>query len=184
MNRKWIFILLFISLLISSCHQKPGEIITKRIQYDVNIKSPDPNYDWWIQNLVGPQRERLVGLLLNGAKQGKYQAYDYYFQPISKVEVSKILSDSVLRKVRQTAPPYLLIDTLVIEKIGITDILKLRFLEEWKLNPENFAINKKVLGIAPIAKRYDQKGIERWQPLFWIFPDAGILKQIKRESQP
>lgn len=184
MNRTWIFILLFISLLISSCHQKQGEIITKRIQYDVNIKSPDPNYDWWIQNLVGPQRERLVRLLLKGAKQGKYQAYDYYFHPISKAEVSKILNDSVLRKVRQTTPPYMLIDTLVIEKIGINDIQKLRFLEEWKLNPENFAISKKVLGIAPIAKRYDQLGIERWQPLFWIFPDAGTLKQIKRESQP
>ena len=69
-NMKWGFTigLLFLVLLFSACRQNREEIITKRIQYDVNIKSPDPNYDWWIQNLAGEQREHLVRLLLRGLK--------------------------------------------------------------------------------------------------------------------
>ncbi len=179
MNRTVAFILLCSTILLGSCKQKSTEIITKRIQYDVNIKSPNPNYDWWIQNLVGPQREKLVRLLLDGAKSGKYQAYDYYYHKISKQEVAKILTDTILRKVRKTTPPYSLTDTLMVEKIHLADIQKLRFMEEWRLNPKHFTLNKKVMGIAPVARRYDQEGNVRWQPLFWIFPDTGFLENLK-----
>ena len=47
---------ILIMQLITSCMQKKREVVTEKIQYDVNIKSPDPDYDWWIQNLPGPQR--------------------------------------------------------------------------------------------------------------------------------
>jgi hypothetical protein len=184
MNRKIAFIFLFSILLLISCRQESSEVITRRIQYDVNIKSPDSQYDWWIQNLVGPQREHFVRLLLEGAKNGKYQAYDYFYQPISRSEVAKILSDTFVRKVSKPTPPYSLIDTLVIEKITIKDIQKLRFLEEWKLNTKHFAIDKKVLGIAPIAKRFDRAGNIRWQPLFWLFPDTKVVENLRNEVQP
>ncbi len=167
-------------LLFSSCHTKNEEIITKKIQYDVNIKSPNPNYDWWIQNLVGPQREKLVETILHGAVSGKFKVYDYFYQPLSKQAVARILTDTVAVKVREPVPPYAMKDTLIIRHIGIKDIRRLRFMEEWRINRETMQFSKTVKGIAPVARRLDAEGNVRWQPLFWIFPDPKTVKELQQ----
>ena len=182
MNMKWSFTVGFLFLLLfGACRQHSEEIITKRIQYDVNIKSPDPNYDWWIQNLAGPQREHLVKLLLKGAKNGRYPAYDYYFHSLSRQAVANILTDTIMRKLRRGRPPYDLRDTTIIEQIQVSDIQRLRFMEEWRIDQKDFSFEKKMMGIAPVAKRFDQQGNLRWQPLFWIFPDKKFLKSLREE---
>jgi hypothetical protein len=177
-------LLLMISLMLAgiACQQAEKEIIANRIQYDVNIKSPNPDYDWWIQNLPGPQRELLVSTILDGALSGKYQAYDYFNNPISAFDVSKIMSDTSYLTLVNQDPPYDEKDTVVVNSILEEDILRLRFLEEWKLNPEDLTMDKKVLGIAPIARRVDITGIERWQPLFWIYTDDKFIKELSGQN--
>jgi hypothetical protein len=49
-------------------------------------------------------------------------------------------------------------------------------MEEWKMNPNNLDFEKKIFGLAPVARRVDSRGIERWQPLFWIYTDQEFLK--------
>lgn len=170
--------LLFLQITVS-CDRGNKEIITEKIQYDVNIKSPDPDYDWWIQNLPGPQREKLVEKLLTGALDGKFQAYDYYNNPISPAEVSAILSDTTVIRLTQVEPPYESYDSIIIYKIVPEDILRIRFLEEWRMNPEDLSFEKKIVGIAPIARRV-VLDIERWQPLFWIYPDKEFEDTLKK----
>jgi hypothetical protein len=170
--------LLFV-LAQSSCQLDDNMIITEKIQYDVNIKSPDPEYDWWIQNLVGPQREKLVEIIIEGAKAGKWQAYDYFSDPINPQEVRSIFSDTMVVTMMDNEPPYEMFDTLIIYNILPEDILRLRFLEEWSLNPDNLNFSKKIIGIAPVASRLDFNGIERWQPLFWIYTDEKFIKELK-----
>ncbi len=181
-NSRLLFLLLLFPalILLSSCRQKKEKVITRRIQYDVNIKSPDPDYDWWIQNIAGPQREELVKMILQGAVSGKYKAYDYFFQPLGKKAVSQILNDTIAIKVRDTRPPYGMKDTLIISHIGIKDIQRLRFMETWYVNPETMQVTKTVEGVAPVAKHYDAAGKVRWQPLFWIFPDKKAIKALQQ----
>lgn len=176
-------ILIFLFLFaFSACQHNRNEVITEKIQYDVNIKSPDPEYDWWIQNLVGPQREKLVDLILNGAKSGKWQAYDYFNNPIDKEEVNEILSDSMIVSMMDKEPPYELYDTLIVYNILPEDIIRLRFLEEWSIEPENLNFHKKIIGLAPVARRLDFNGIERWQPLFWIYTDDKFINDLKQNK--
>jgi len=179
--RNLIFFLATILFLqiVSSCDNSKKEIVTEKIQYDVNIKSPDPDYDWWIQNLPGPQREKLVETLLTGALEGKFQAYDYYNNPISPAEVSTILSDTTVVRLTQVEPPYETYDSVIIYNIVSEDILRIRFLEEWRINPEDLSFEKKIVGIAPIARRV-VLGTERWQPLFWIYPDKKFEDNLKK----
>ncbi len=167
-------------LLFASCHSKREEIITKRIQYDVNIKSPNPDYDWWIQNLVGPQREKLVKIILRGAVSGRFKVYDYFYSPLDKKEVSRILSDTIVLKVRESEPPYKLKDSAVVTHIQVKDIRRLRFLEEWRINPKTMQFTKIIKGIAPVARRIDAEGNIRWQPLFWIFPDPKTASELRQ----
>ena len=174
-----IFVLMLI--VLAGCQpRKKGEVIANKIQYDVNIVSPDPDYDWWIQNLPGPQREKLVNMIIDGAKSGKFQAYDYFNQPITPGDVASILSDTTFLSMVDENPPYEEYDTLVVYNIKRADVLRIRFLEEWTIDPNTLQIEKKVLGIAPIARRYDAMGILRWQPLFWIYTDKDYVKTLQK----
>jgi hypothetical protein len=158
------------------------EVIADKIQYDVNIKSPDPEYDWWIQNLPGPQREQLVDIIIDGALSGKFQSYDYFYSPLSPAEVALVLSDTTFLTLRDEEPPYSERDTILVYNIQKEDIQRIRFLEEWYFDPETLATDKKVLGIAPIARRIDVNGIERWQPLFWIFVDNEFIAELENSN--
>lgn len=182
MNHKFLFIAIFLGIFLSSCQNHLEEQVTKKIQYDVNIKSPNQNYDWWIQNISGPQREALVKMILQGALNGKYQAYDYFYKPITKENVAQILFDTVHKEVHEKNPPYELKDTLIVNRITWKNIERLRFMEEWSVNPKNLSFTKKVVGIAPIAKISDPSGNIRWQPLFWIFPDKNYLKKRNQDD--
>jgi len=177
-----ILLLLFILFAGFACRQQEREVIANKIQYDVNIKSPDPDYDWWIQNLPGPQRDNLVNMIINGALSGRFQAYDYFNQPITPGEVSMILSDTSLLRLAGKNPPYEEHDTMIIYHITYDDILRIRFLEEWTIDPATLQMNKKILGIAPVARRYDLSGTERWQPLFWVYTDDNYRKQIEKSK--
>lgn len=168
--------IIFVSSLFS-CMQSKREIVTEKIQYDVNIKSPDPDYDWWIQNLPGPQREKLVETIIKGALEGTHQAYDYFNNPISPADVASILSDTTVVRLTQVEPPYETYDSTIIYNIVMDDILRIRFLEEWRMNPEDLSFEKKIVGIAPVARRVVMD-MERWQPLFWIYTDKEYEKTL------
>lgn len=163
-------LLLAAALLMVSCGKKP-HLITERIQYDVTIKSPSPDYDWWIQNLEGPAREKLVRNLIEKALKGEVQTHDYFNNPLDPKQVGYILHDTMLYRLQHQEAPYEYYDTLVVHHIEEADVLRIRFLEEWYYDPKNMQITKKVLGIAPVARRFDSQGIERWQPLYWIYTD-------------
>jgi len=167
-------------VFISSCNNDTSNGIAKKIQYDVNIKSPNPDYDWWIQNLPGPEREILVEMIIEGAKSGKFQAYDYFNEPISKYDVRSILSDTVILTIERTTPPYDIYGTSIVNTVYNEDLQRLRFMEQWEINPVNLKIEKKILAIAPIAKRIDMTGVERWMPLFWIYTDDDYLKSFSK----
>lgn len=181
MMMKNIALVIITSLIIffSGCKSEEARLVTKKIQYDVNIVSPDPEYDWWIQNIVGPDRETFVDIIIDGAKAGKWQAYDYFNNPISDKEVVDIFSDTMHVTMVQSVPPYDEYDTLIINNILKSDIRRIRFLEEWRMNPESLEFEKNILGIAPIARRYDFNGVERWQPLFWIYVDKEFINDLK-----
>ena len=180
---RYVYYILFTLFLLTqiACQRGDTEVVTKKIQYDVNIKSPDPEYDWWIQNLVGPEREKLVNLIVDGAKAGKWQAYDYFNNPINAQEVRSIFSDTMMVAMAKTIPPYEMYDTLIIYNILPEDIKRLRFMEEWSINPDNLKFDKKILGMAPVASRLDFNGIERWQPLFWIYTDEEFIRELEKK---
>ena len=181
-SKTWLLPLAAFLILMAGCRSEKKEVIAQKIQYDVSIKSPDPEYDWWIQNLPGPQREKLVDMIVDGALSGKFKAYDYYYSPLTPKDVGYILSDTAYYILVDEEPPYAERDTMVVTNIPRADILRIRFLEEWYVDPETLQTDKKVLGIAPIAKIIDVTGTERWQPLFWIFVDKQFTEELEKSN--
>jgi len=170
------YLLLILSLfLFFSCNRRDDNtaaILTERIQYDVFIKSPDPDLDWWVQNIEGSKREIFIKTILDNALSGKVKVYDYTNQPLTPADLKSQLYRSDTFSMQRATPPYKYFDTVATHSIDMKDIVKIRFLEEWTWNEKTLFIQKKVAGIAPVAAAYLENGeLKGYKPLFWVYFD-------------
>ena len=152
MNKITLIIVIFsFSAILFSCRNGADSgknIVTKRIQYDVSIRNTNPDMDWWVQNIEGANREKLIKNILAQVTNGKVKAYDFLScKPYTTDEIKKMMKRVDTISVERAIPPYDLVDTVLISEIRLSDITKLRFLEEWSMNDKTLAFTKKVAGI-------------------------------------
>ncbi len=164
---------LFLSVIILiflACNRKRGEVLTERIQYDVNIISPETDLEWWVQNLENNKREKLVKTIISASQSGKNKVYDVMTRKeLSEKEIADRSKRKQLMTMTREDPPYEEYDTLIEYNIELSDISKVRFLEEWYLNEETGLVTKKVIGICPMLESYTEAGELRGHlPLYWI----------------
>ena len=177
-------IALALAMMALSCNRErvtPENMITKRIQYDVTIVSPDPEYDWWVQNIEGSDREKLVKNILQAAGQGKVNVYDFFsLKPLTGNDVKAILSRKDTVSIESSLPPYDLVDTIISREVRLSDITRIRFLEEWKMDENALIFEKKVNGICPLVEVFTETGeLKGYKPLFWIFLDDRYPKEFE-----
>ncbi|NTW24424.1 MAG: hypothetical protein HGA37_06980 [Lentimicrobium sp.] len=170
MKSKISLVLVVISLILTTSCGKKGELLTERVQYDVTIKTPEVDLDWWVQNLEGPKREKLVQSIINSANAGKLKIYDVMSNKLIPVEELKARSTRTeLLTLQRSYAPYENYDTVVKRELQLSDISRLRFLEEWYLNEETGFITKKVIAICPLVESYTEQGeLRGYNPLFWL----------------
>ena len=173
------FLLVLVALVVS-CSNGKGELLSERIQYDVTIKTPEVDLAWFVQNLEGPKREKLIDALLETARSGKFKIYDVMTNKLmTNQEVLEVGTRTNLLILQRPYEPYEDYDTIVKRELQLSDISRMRFLEEWYMNEKNGFITKKVIAICPLLESYTETGeLRGYQPLFWIsyvkdFPLAG-----------
>jgi len=181
---RFVIIFLSASALLTACNGRKNDestLVTKRIQYDVTIRNSDPDFDWWVQNVEGSNRENLVKDILNRVVEGNIITYDFFsYKQFSKEEVQRILKKIDTISVERSTPPYDLVDTVLIKEIRIQDITKLRFMEEWYIDKSTLVFTKKVIGLCPLAEVYTETGeLRGFKPLFWIFFDEKYPGELK-----
>lgn len=172
--------MLTMAALITSCKQEVPDNkkeITKKIQYDVYIKAPNPDYDWWINNIPGPEREALVDWIFELVNSGEFKAYDYFNKELTPEEFSSIGTDTLLMTLMRTKEPYEKYDTTVVKTLDRKDIVKVRFLESWHYNQDEKVIEKEIIAIAPVRERLNSEGeFLANEPLFWVYFDEEMPK--------
>lgn len=179
-----IALILVLSLSMPSCNQSGGKnIVTKRIQYDVPIRNTETDMDWWVQNIEGSEREKLVKDILAQVTSGEVKAYDFLTcKPFTVDEIKKMMKRIDSISVERSTPPYDLVDTVMISEIRLSDITKLRFLEEWSMNEKTLAFSKKVAGICPMVERRTDSGeLRGYKPLFWVFFDDKYPAELEQK---
>jgi hypothetical protein len=165
-------ILILYTITVSSCSDKSSknEVLTSKIQYDVPIISNDPQLDWWINNIEGSRREPFLQRVMTAAEEGKFRVFDYFNNPLSPGQVLSLGTDTIYQTLMRTRPPYEEYDTMIVSSVTYRDVVKIRFMEEWKWDPESLQIDKKVLAMGPVIQK--QFGQENYsQLLFWIYLD-------------
>jgi hypothetical protein len=138
----------------------------------VDIKSPDPEYDWWVQNIEGSKREMFIRKLIDAAYSGKLRIYNYFNEPLTVEEVRSIGNRTDTVTFQREYPPYDFYDTVIRQQLELRDITRIRFLEEWSMDDKTLEFSKKIVGIAPIIRKYDENGdLRGYMPLFWVYLD-------------
>ena len=173
------FLALGLVLVFTRCEEKKEDtrtIITKKIQYDVPIMNTEANYDWWIKNIEGSDREALLNNIFDKVQSGDIQAYNYFNEPLTVGQIGSILVDTMHQTLNRVTAPYAEYDTTIIRKIEAADVSMLRFLEEWKYDENSLQIDKKVYAISPVLEMIiDGQKVTR--PLFTVYTDESILKK-------
>jgi hypothetical protein len=185
---KFVFIghLFLFLAFFTSCHtgeNSEKNVVTKRIQYDVSIHNTDQEMDWWVQNIEGSNREKLIKDILKQVTDGKVKAYDFLsYKPFTTEEIRSMMKRVDTISVERSTPPYDLVDTVLITEIRLSDITKIRFLEEWKMNEKTLAFSKKVEGICPMVERLTETGeLRGYKPLFWVFFDDKYPAELEQK---
>ena len=111
--------------------------------------------------------------IIKQVTDGKVKAYDFLScKPFTTAEIKGMMKRVDTISVERTTPPYDLVDTVMVSEIRLSDITKIRFLEEWSVNEKTLAITKKVAGICPLVERFSESGeLRGYKPLFWVFFD-------------
>jgi len=183
-TNSFIYILI-ITLFLLSCNDKKenknNKILAERIQYDVLIKTPDVELDWWVQNIEGSKRESFIRTILDLAYSGKVKAYDYDNNPLTSKDVKKIDNYPETFSIPDPVIPNKMNDTVVMHKLDIQKITKVRFLEEWYLDEKSCSFEKKVIGIMLMKENYgDSMELRGYTPLFWLYFDNAYPAKINK----
>ena len=166
----WTPAIILSLFLMASCGSGKGDVLTQRIQYDVSLKAPESDLEWWVQNLEGPKREKLVQSIITTAQEGKLKVYDVMTNKVlNEQEIKDRGTRTELLTMQRAKEPYEDYDTLIRRELQLSDITRIRFLEEWYLNESNGKITKEILAICPLVESYTEAGVYRGhQPLFWL----------------
>lgn len=201
MKKCFVFAIVLSLVAISSCRNGDevvkGEVLTKKILYDVPIvnllledrSENDPNWFW--ENLPYPAGDEFVDKLFVDARDCEIPIYYYdpegdyeHLDRIPDKEVKNLFDNDM--KVSLPVPDVYDEETAsfiqrpnVEFKLDQTRILKLRFLEEWRMY--DGMIEKKVLAVAPvftinIGGTEAQEGYAYNTVKFWIMADEKLLK--------
>jgi len=146
--------------------------ISERIQYDINIQSPNTNNGWWKDNIETSKRVQFIDFLLNCAFSGKFKTYDYFNERVQAQKLKDEYYWSENITLLRSNPPYDKYDSIINHSIDKSQVTRLRFMEEWYIEDNSLSIIKKVKGICPIIKRYREDGeFKGFMPMFWIYTD-------------
>jgi hypothetical protein len=174
----FVFVLFLAIVIVPSCSSESSKenVLASKIQYDVPISNNDPQLDWWINNMEGSKREPFQKRMLEAAGKGEVKVFDYFNNPLTPAQVKSIGSDTVYQTLLRSYPPYEEYDTMIVNSISYRDIVKVRFMEEWKWDPVSLQVEKKVLAIGPVMQK-EIAGETFTQLLFWIAVDKGFPAQ-------
>jgi hypothetical protein len=187
MNKFGLIVLMLVFVVFAPSCRNGGDggknVITQRIQYDVFIRNTEPDMDWWVQNIEGRNREKLVKDIIQQVTTGKVNAYDFLTcKPFTADEIKSMMKRIDTISVERSTPPYDLVDTVLVTEIRLSDITKLRFLEEWSMNDKTLAFTKKVAAICPMAERLTDSGeLRGYKPLFWVFFDDKYRAELEQK---
>jgi len=180
-------LLLWLTFESDQQHTPKYSQITKTIAYDVSISNKNmitvdtygEKTPYYFANIEPTIRKQLVELFLSACFENKVPAYDYFFTKLSKTEISNIKEKKDTLQI--PVPNSLDIkDTVIISIPNISNINRIKFLEQWEIDKNTLAFRKTVIAISPSEEMFDDFGnLRGYKPLFWLVFDEKAVKSLR-----
>ncbi len=129
--------------------------LSKNIEYTVKIYNSmdlgEGGGQWYRENIEASTRLPYLDLLLKSAESGVMKITDTSGNVIDTAKLKSFFFASDTITMTRPMPPYDMYDTVLSARIVTpSNIVALRFREEWSYDPTTLAITKKVVAVAPI----------------------------------
>jgi hypothetical protein len=125
--------------------QKAEKLIAENITYEVNFDSEFKNYEYL-------NTDKLAYLIVEPMLKGDVKAYDYFNNNLLSIDDMKrtlgYSADTLLVESLETGE---LETKVVLNEENISLVKAYIFVEDWYIDEQNFAIQKKIKAIAPVA---------------------------------
>jgi hypothetical protein len=164
-------------LILASCAEKKEEfpIVTKQIQYVVELRNPDTIPDKKHKYLDDSTRSDFVKNIVDQVLAADVQAYQWENDTLVPFPVD----DFKKRIINGNSVP----DS--VNPVDLKKVSKIRYFEEWAMDKKTLVIRKRVLAISLLLDNYDETGQYRgFEPLFYIFYDKdykGTLEALYKQ---
>ena len=188
MKLRIIIIVPIISLTLFSCNPRQKiKLLTPHIEYETKIISPDIELDWWIQNIEGPEREKLIHSIIEKVRNGDLKVTNDNNEIISQEAINKQLEffDTLSMSV-VTGGQEIRVDSLARSSLKEDDFNKLFFREAWQMGSDPFVFRKKVFAFGPGSSKKENQDFTNGtsKPVFWIHMDTtGIYQSFKPDNE-
>lgn len=155
-------------------------VLAEKIAYDVFIDNTTPyimysygeDLPFFFMNIETSMREKIINAIIESAFNEEYVSYDFFFLPMSEKEMSRIKESHDTVTVIDPNDINEYIDTVVTKKLDIANIVRLKFIERWTLDPVTMQFTKTVYAVNPSEISFNEFGEFRgFKPLFWLLFD-------------
>ncbi len=151
-------------------------IITSHIAYDVFIDNSQPiikdSYGekpaFYFSNIEQSLRSEIVNIIVDAGFEKRSPVYDFFMTPMPEKYLEYMKGD------RGTVN-----DTTQSSVLNRTDVVRIKFLEEWSLNTSTLKFTKRLISVSPYVLSYDEFGEFRgYRFLFWLVFDQEKVKTL------
>ncbi len=166
------------------------KILTDLIGYDLPLKleTDHPSFaDIYKLTDESNNSRQYINLYTDAIEMGEKDAYkctdivNFYnynldsIKPLGKQEAYSLFNITDSLMMQMSSPPYYWYDTVVHKTLDRNDILGLKFLETWHMNPLTFEIKKEIIGTSTLVGKYDSyEGFMRIEELFYYPYDVPV----------
>ncbi|MBU1369183.1 MAG: gliding motility protein GldN [Bacteroidetes bacterium] len=123
-----------------------------------------PHNDW----------KNFITVVLDGLRENKFTAYDVrnnptdeFLSPLTYNQIIERETDSVVRTLKRSYPPYDDYDTVIVTQFDETRVMRLRVKEDWYFDKQRSQLMVRIIALCPVLM-VEREGQEITKPLFWF----------------
>jgi gliding motility associated protien GldN len=122
-------------------------------------------------------RKSLLNVILDGVSAGELIAFsakeegiDDFREQLTRSEAINQLVDIRKKEVEDVDNPGVFYERIDTSRVAADDLIGYELKEDWFFDKQRSVLDVRVIGICPIVKTYDEKGLERGKKrLFWLY---------------
>jgi hypothetical protein len=162
-------------------------VVVQNIAYDVILdnslsivrESYGEYLPFYFFNIEPVYRSLIIDAILDAGLKKKNKVYDFTFSEVNEQDRKLIETREETHSLWNDEKGQMM-DTVMTQKLDRSQVLRLKFAEQWSIDKLTLQITKKVIAVAPSVISYDEQGeFKGFRFLFWLVFEPGDFKKLK-----